>query len=290
MKMDNILSFFDNIDIVYMNRVSEADRAFCEQLENNYKCSHVALIRAKNEIEAAECSMKSPYPSFYGGYKGYADFLKELSDTLKERINKIRNDFIYALTGYFQRTYNIRLSAEDTINDLSSNNKMPEELTAEWILKTFVFDKLDGMSFNERAIEELKNDCRNIFSGWRKENICLKKNTLEIADFFYIDHIHKKYFQKVKIDYDSYSIFSGFMTALSYFETGAQENIYKQFMNAVYNGENDEIITTHDLKNIKAKSIRLYQNGKIILKFTSAEYCMQFAREYCGYAERKPEE
>lgn len=275
--MNNVLDLFKNVTVDHKNLLSVQDEQFGKDVEKAY-CEKISTL--SGILDTLKKSANPViYPASYNGYKCTFDYMNLIGTTEKE-IAIALESFIGAITSYFRNEYNVSVEADEreTSRFVDENAAHPENVNFNIIFEKFVFEKLGGLNFKEKAIKEIKDNCRANFQ-YNKGKI--KKNTIEVSSFFWIDSFLHQYYNQAEIRYDSKVRLYDLMNAIALFDESAEANI-TWFKSAVNNGKNEAIIRVHDLGD-KILSIRLFKNGKIILKFNTFENCRRFYEEYCTY-------
>lgn len=258
----NLFEKFDAVAIDNSTRISEADRRYLDNLQRELD-DFANFVRELQKYLA-----KNPLKNtFYRSELLIGMMEKELLDKTKEFISNVYN--------HFRKTYNVSL------DENVSNKKYSTSVTWRAVVKD-ILEQLGGYSFEEKAGAEIKE--KLIASIGRNRTIETKGYRLLINNFIYIENDYKP--DEVKISLSYRETLSKLLTALAHFENAGTEPWYQDFevivgFSAVHKSQ---LLCEHEVSwTTKFKSIRLYKNGKVELKFASSELCQQFAREYCGY-------
>jgi len=281
---DDILSKFDNIEINNNSRISADNEVFCKEQENIYK----KLVESYNKfsLELQEISVISnehgkkygTQTEIYFHEKPTAYYHSLKPSEIDKTINKMKEQYIKSVCVYFSDKHNV------TIDDDKISKKYDQNVTYDNIIDE-IFLQLGGFTFEEKAVKEIKDATIKLLEYKINNSFTIKNNKIAITNFFYIDSIDAKY-GTVRISYNYRDNFKVLLTAITHFESNQTENIYTELLNGFNKYKNDELIKEHELNNIKAKSLKLFKNGKIEILFKSAQDARQFAKEYCGYIEK----
>lgn len=276
--MNTLLSKFDNIEVNNNTRISAEDQAFCEDQERQYKESikiQLDYLKAFKEVSGIDL-LADRYTSQDSKNK-YLDWYK--FDKIVELAKETKNKFIHEIMWYFEKRYNISIDS----NQL--RDKYNFEITYNNILDE-IFLQLNGFSFTEKAVNELKEKTRTvyIYNDYRKSsNMNIKGNKVIIdGSYAYKDTIWNEY----RLRGDFGKIFTG----LYHFENGEVvsgstelHNKYCGYGNE-RNERNYEKYEPYSLD--KVKSIKFFKNGKLEIEFKTNAYAGYFAKEYLGYREQ----
>ncbi len=266
----NELEIFDTIKIENTNRIDIEDKLYCEKHNkayhetlNNYKETLKNWIVLYNK-QVQELSYErngythtEEYISFYGNFG---------INGLIDDITRIKEKFISKITYYFQNKYNVTIDNTKLINKYKDKYDHGNRYTPNKTLKTEIIEyikidyniildeiflQLNGFSFKEKAIDEIK------------------KKALTPLHY----HSYNKYWnykiknKTIKFRNNINSIYP----ALRFFD----------------NNETDLIdYFTHN----KVDNFRSYDNGNTDVKFYSVEYALDFAKRFLGYIEMTEEE
>ena len=281
---DDILSKFDNIEINNNSRISADDEEFCKEQENIYE----KLIESYNKfsLELQEISVisnehgqkygKQTEIYFHEKPTAYYHSLKPAE--LDKTVIKMKEQYVKSVCSYFSDKHNV------TIDDDKISKKYDQNVTYGNIIDE-IFLQLGGFTFEEKAVKELKENIMGLISNKGYKKLSIKNNKVAIIDFFYIDSSDAKY-GNIRISWNYKENFEKLLTAITHFEQGETSNVYRELLNGINKYKNDELIKEHELNDIKAKSLKLFKNGKIEILFKSAEYARKFAKEYLGYIEK----
>jgi hypothetical protein len=145
---------------------------------------------------------------------------------------------------------------------------------------------MGGMSFKEKALNEIKEGMRDIFynSYRNKYDLAIKKNKI-VFDRFYASHkcsIWNRYKASVNQSHTK------FFQALSHFEYGDMffHPAYNAFTGCYEIDEETGIYDKHPIHSSIVSSIKVFKNGKVEIEFADSEKARVFAKEYCGYVEQ----
>ena len=281
---DDILSKFDNIEINNNSRISADNEVFCKEQENIYK----KLVESYNKfsLELQEISVISnehgkkygTQTEIYFHEKPTAYYHSLKPSEIDKTINKMKEQYIKSICVYFSDNHNV------TIDDEKISKKYDQNVTYDNIIDE-IFLQLGGFTFEEKAEKELKDAMKELTANRNYKKLTIKNNKVSITDFFYIDSFDAKY-GNIRINWNYRENFEKLLTGITHFEQGLTENAYKTLLHNINNLRNDELIKEHELNDIKAKSLKLFKNGKIEILFKSAQDARKFAKEYLGYIEK----
>lgn len=264
--LDQLLSNFDELEMTVDNRISEADRKFCEEKQKEFNeylefhKKHYAFLR-KNAL--------------YNKYVSTESLIMKNSEKRDEAAGR----FVDEIFWYFQKTYNITLQTYEV------KKKYDHTVTYQLLLEE-IFEQLGGYSFVEKEAEEIKGKVKKHLRRWNEASVKGCKVTL--PRLVYIEDGYKK--GKIRVNYHSQETLTDILKGVMHYERGMAELGYS-FNDLIDNRckPQEDLIREHifDWFN-KFRSLRPYKNGTVVLKFSSIEYAEEFAREYCGWIKGEP--
>ena len=275
---DDILSKFDNIEINNNSRISADDEEFCIVEQEQYNIAITMMLNLMEEIKKSS-GMDLLNGKWYEEKSSnkYLDSYK-----LKEIvliIDGIKQTFIDKITYHFSNKYNVTIKKE------RMQKNYGYDITYNNIIDDIIL-QLDGFTFTEKAIKELKDKTRTTYSysDYRKTSNMSIKNNKVIIDgrYAYKDSIWNQY----RLNGDFGKIF----TALYHFENGTMPTDGTELHNRYCGYANEKNENNYDKYEIttltKATAIKFFKNGKLEIEFKSNQYATYFAKEYLGYIEK----
>lgn len=288
-----LLSKFDNIEIKNDTRVPTEDLNTIERYSKEFE-------EYRNRILQYEIMFKNKplNPPLYGkdyccSKLRYEDFVVYFYEGFMQDCQTFINSIIW----YFKKKYQIELknTFESKGVDYNTYRKIESEerlnfyknFTYNDVLDS-IFEQLGGFDFNSKAEQEIKNSMKNLCRKYRdEENIKLSKNKVTLKDVYIVTY--DSIFERYEINYNTEDNLKILLNAMNYFENNftAITELNKMFVNE-YGGINrilgDEFLfQKHELNFNKIKSFKFFKNKRIDIEFTSGQYALEFARDYCGY-------
>jgi len=264
--MLDIMIQFDEIKIENKNRIDEDDKKFCETFNKIYtdtlKCYKYALDSLVSLYNEQIVLVKNCYDlsvSYYG-----RDF--SISD-VKDSILKLKTIFISKICYHFSKKYNVTIDDNKIYNkykdiELEHHKRENQDKTLKTDLIQYIdldynmildeiFIQLNGFSFWEKAIDEIKQKARmplHYYEYRKYWNYEVKGKTIKF---------------KTNID--------DIKPALYFYDSNET-----QLINCY----------THN----KVDEYKHYDNGNTDIKFYNASDALDFAKRYLGYIEMTEEE
>jgi len=275
---DDILSKFDNIKINNNSRISADDEKFCMVEQEQYDIAIKMMLNLMEEIKKSS-GMDLLNGKWYEekSTNRYLDSYK--LKEIKLIIDGIKNNFIDEITYHFSNKYNVTIKKE------RMQKNYGYDITYNNIIDDIIL-QLDGFTFTEKAIKELKDKTRTTYSysDYRKTSNMNIKNNKVIIDgrYAYKDTIWNQY----RLNGDFGKIF----TALYHFENGTMPINGTELHNRYCGYDNEKKERNYDKYEIttltKTTAIKFFKNGKLEIEFKSNQYATYFAKEYLGYIEK----
>lgn len=263
--MESLFEKFAQVTIDNSSKISSADREYCCKQHTVFSaaikfCLKHKMFLSKNALVDNE-------------FLNTEEIIKKSEKSLTE----ITKNFISKIFYYFSSTYNVSIN--------SSLAKEKFDHTVTWTaLVDEIMEQLDGCNFTEKAVSEIKEKLKNIFSRWT--SVQIKGHRLILVNFLYYNTTHCSK-DEIYMDTGSCENLHKLFSALIHFDCGQTEyggHSMNQFTRPLHTWKKVVLLDTHDFSwREKFNAIRFYRNGNIEIKFASSELCEQFAREYCGF-------
>jgi hypothetical protein len=182
-----------------------------------------------------------------------------------KQIEQVCDNFINNVRYHFHDTYHI--NTERTKMNLAIDGSTTLEMVISEIIK-----QLNGVSFGDMALQQLKDNLKHTLSSYNHLNITKSKVTIEN----YISW-HSNWRGESNINGNT---FGYLLSAISHFETGSID-ISGQLSLIGNGGYRNDWFSKFTFPTLtKFNGIRFYKNHKVELWFKSAAFAEQFAREY----------
>lgn len=291
----NLLEKFSGLEIKPDTHISDADRRYCAAQQEAYIDARAQYVSLRNEWESFIKRQKEIL-----GAVSRESFEKERylmidgisPGKLQGKIEALPDIFISAIVSYFNRTYHVSIDADIIRRSLipkapeypCGNTRIAEyheamcefSLNYEDVLEK-IFLQLDGHTFAERAVEELKEKCRS--AAWNRYNMAqyeIKNDTIQFTSYACS---FEEWLGNPK-----WALMDGMkdiLRGVSHFETGSLE-YYPSCISALLTYGHKEI-PLFEFSCDKIIRLRMFKNHRVDLKFASKAYAKQFATEYLGF-------
>lgn len=300
----SLLDKFNSIEVKADARISEHDREFCMAYHEAYVKGRAALKSLRQYVEESLNEQQSIISRVVPKDEMYdRSFFLGDSVHAHDITNSLRNShrvLISALISYFERTYKVSLET-DKIEEVllpkepdrySSYNSAEykeyygavenTELKYEDILDQ-IFIQLGGFSFQEKALNELKQKAHD--AAWNRYygNKCYEQKKAVISFSHYacsFDSWHEKYCHgehEIQLTDGMKNI----IRALAYFECGDTSSI-PWTLNTLLGYNWTTYNTEMQLGLEKLKSVKCFKNGRVDIRFTSEAFAREFAETFLG--------
>lgn len=300
----SLLDKFNSIEVKADARISEHDREFCMAYHEAYVKGRAALKSLRQYVEESLNEQQSIISRVVPKDEMYdRSFFLGDSVHAHDITNSLRNShrvLISALVSYFERTYKVSLET-DKIEEVllpkepdrySSYNSAEykeyygavenTELKYEDILDQ-IFIQLGGFSFQEKALNELKQKAHD--AAWNRYygNKCYEQKKAVISFSHYacrFDSWHEEYYHgehEIQLTDGMKNI----IRALAYFECGDTSSI-PWTLNTLLGYNWTTYNTEMQLGLEKLKSVKCFKNGRVDIRFTSEAFAREFAETFLG--------
>lgn len=286
MNFDDIMNQFENVEIKNENRLCEEDLNFLEDLQekfNNAKVGFGKYIEFYRENKICNLEEKE---------------IKISCDSLEEYfVNKVvfieGKSFISKIYNYFEKKYNITLERIKINDDYSLNFREKEaKQNLKWLMETLdynlvlddIFNQLEGVSFKERGIQEIKKNVIERTKGWGKSNIDIKGKNLNLKDYLYFEKWGRDY-GEYKISYSNKTYIGNLLSLVMFYKYNEIKSDIVDDIIMSLQGWKDVTITRFDFDELGDIGIKFYKNGKVQLIFDTGISALKFAQQYLNYKE-----
>lgn len=287
-----LLDKLEQVEIKADSRLPEDDLMFCETQQQAYDESRRAFREIRRQWKKALQAQKDllgtssdgSLPYFGSNYRfGITDINRELE--------KLHSKFISELTRHFNTKYKVTISAE-TIEehliptepdpykcDKDTSNEYHRTLRALALHYEDVVDQmfiqLDGLSFVERAFQELRTKCHKA-AYWSNSNAGYdrKGDTLRFGGYFCsCDERWGR--EEWRLAERMQDIF----TAVAHYETNTFGRFPAGFSELLgYSDVSTSLLQFSTCR--KLVHLRMFKNGRVDLKFKTAALAKEFAETY----------
>jgi hypothetical protein len=285
----DLLSSIYKIEIHNEEKISDADRIFCENQQNTlyrsldkidhwygifveeaaqYKDSYKISYEPNGKIKFHE-----PYNSKYDYVE--VDFTKyefkpfEVINKLVEENYKAVSAFAKSIVSYFNRNYEVSVPYPDIDEATLQMGFRP--LYQSYV--DLVIEHLGGRSFRDTAEEELVNRFLDVVSPgrWSKVKPELKKDKIIFPDVIWYDNFWP---EKNKIEYESRRKLENFCAGIAY---GADDSLQGSLSMVIWlNCDNVDVSRPYGLSSVNAQEMKFFKNRRIDVRFKdtkTAEAC-----------------
>lgn len=293
-----LLDKFAAVEVQADNRISETDKFYCKQHQSAYETAissfkELAFFWADIEDAQKKYLGDNDGSAFYHNYLASRNGPSISKESIEKHIASLHIDFIMTLTRYFNSCYHVTVDSSEVSEALlperpqgyrisrETAEKYHEQMQNLIVSYQDVVDqiilRLGGRSFSEQAFHELYSKCHE--AAWNKykqeARFEQKKDTIRFYEFFcrYETLIRERW----KLDERMETILHG----AAHFETG-HYNVYPLGFGdllARRDVETDLIVFPNCEK---LKQLKMYKNGRVDLKFASAELASEFITKYLG--------
>lgn len=266
--MLDLLSQFDNIKIENTNRIDTEDKIYCEKHNKAYYetlKSHKETLKSWITLYNSQIlelsynrngyTYTQEYISYFGGGGNVC------IDKIIQEIERIKERFVGMITNYFENKYNVTIDDNKIINKYKDkfdyHKKENQDKTLKLDLIEYIdidyniildeiFLQLNGFSFQEKAIDEIKQKAKMPLHWYE----------------------YRKYW-----NYEVKGKTIKFRTNIN------------DIKPALYYYDSNETKLIDCFSYQKVDDFKSYDNGNTDIKFYNSSYALEFAKKYLGYIE-----
>lgn len=310
----SLMEKFSAVEIKADNRISEDDKVFCLRQQAAFDKSGPALqkiadmMTAANEEQSSILDANEDYLSRYLVGDGFRCEASYVLDAMKGR----NRTFISAVVNYFSRKYNVELDEREIEEHLIPTG--PKEPNLPWggyrnmsedeiasyreELDTYkvekekfeqslrvlplryervvdeIFVQLGGFSFQEKAMNEFLsrtwNCCHSTYRD-NAEEFEVKNDTLKLTGYWCRC---KDDSWRSHDEWESTDSLKTLLNALAWYECGRMDEGNLWFPELFRYDTERNFFETYNME--KVKSVKLFKNGRVDIKFRSVAYVQEF--------------
>lgn len=292
----NMLEKFAKVEINLADKISPVDKDVCEALQAAYDKALVAL-KAQEELidksiaEQFDSTQHLPDKSMLSNYLGSTFD----ADSVKEQNRKVHGLFISNMLAWFTKQYAVKLDRSAARDELlpkepdycwdyhdeekraqfdammaSYNNEMDNFHIDYAAILEWIFQQLDGFSFEEKALQELKAQCKEASHGYNgSPNFELKKAVLS----FEYCCCHSDWSDSWKIIEGKKAIIRGLIA----YDTGILNEVPYNYAYLFSYDMKQQLIT---IDGTKVSSVKLFKKGRVDVRFQSETYAREFVENF----------
>lgn len=310
----SLMEKFSAVEIKADNRISEDDKAFCLRQQAAFDKSGPALqkiadmMTVANEEQSSILDANEDYLSRYLVGDGFRCEASYVLDAMKGR----NRTFISAVVNYFSHKYNVELDEREIEERLIPTG--PKEPNLPWggyrnmsedeiasyreELDTYkvekkkfeqslrvlplryervvdeIFVQLGGFSFQEKAMNEFLsrtwNCCHSTYRD-NAEEFEIKNDTLKLTGYWCRC---KDDSWRSHDEWESTDSLKTLLNALAWYECGRMDEGNLWFPELFKYDTEQNFFETYNMQ--KVKSVKLFKNGRVDIKFRSVAYVQEF--------------
>lgn len=297
----NLLERFEKVTVEVDNRITSADRDFCEMHQQAYETAIQSFQELLFFWEDMEKRQKELLGESDSGQTNYSCYLFSSDgpsidvERIHSHIESLHKTLIENIVHHFNSAYNVSASStEIAVNllpqkpdryrdyDKRAREAYREKLRSITIRYQDVVDQiilfLGGRSFAEQAFHELAEKCHH--GAWnlyqKRVEYEQKKNIIRFTGRHCSFDDWRSYEQ-----WSLSNQMKDILRGIAHYETGSYDLYPYGFSGLLgYNrsGSNECEFSTCK----KVKSLKMFKNGRVDVKFATEELASKFAEDYLG--------
>lgn len=279
---------FGNFQIKKSDRISQEDQAWLTHREELYKRAIAVyksvydIYKAENESYSEEDRKDYKYSSFLVG-----DF------DIPKKLSEVQNSYIDGIFSHFSSKYHVHLKNNFSTYDYGRElyryrdsdpikDAVVDFIDYHTVLEK-IFDQLGGMSFEEKAMKEVKDRLKGkcYIEGRDIWEIKVRGNKFIYSGGYCCKDSWNDYYK-----FSSTEWLGAFLDALAFNVYG--EKKYIQSLKHLYDSyyvrlDDEDFQDGFSALDVGVEHIKFFKNGRVDVTFVDAEFCRKFVREWCGY-------
>ncbi len=295
----NLFEKMAAVEIKADNRISAADRRFCEIQQQAYHEARDTLQKIHDQWECLsnrQTELLSTVESDSYCLNKYIRISSLDSSDFIKKIETLPETFINKLISYFNNTYKVSIKEFLVTGNLlpatpdrsawdpghKAQTEYHEKLRSMKLTYKDVLDQifiqLVGQNFTDRALDEIKEKCHSaVWDSYQgKPKYELKNDTIRFTGYFCS---YENWYS-----HEKWSLCDGMkniLRGLAFFETSIIGSYPKNIAHLLsYDDKDYSIVSFNDCS--KLEQLKMFKNHRVDVKFTSKEFAEQFVAEYLG--------
>lgn len=292
----NLLEKFGQVEVDLTDKISPADKNACEILQEAYDKA-LDAIKQQQVLVHESCSVQDELKGRLSDKYLCSDYLGNTfsENAIEQQRVKVHSLFVSNVVNWFSKQYALEFERDDARDalipkepnrwdylDRQEAQERIEKMCAEYRSKmdnlhinykevlAWIFQQLDGFSFEEKALQEMKEQCKRASHGYNgSPNFELKKAVLS----FGYGCQHSDWRDSWEIRGDMKDIIRGLIA----YDTGILNEVpynYAYLFN--YNVEQQII----PIDGTKVSSVKLFKNGRVDVRFKLETYAREFVENF----------
>ena len=280
----DLLEKFSAVEVKAANRISEADQDFCKRNQAAYETSltfYTELLRLSTQMKEAQEGLPG------NDENGYMISKHDVSideHAVKRHLDNLQECFIRNIVDYFCGTYAINIECwkiqrsfnTEEFSESTEEPKQKSPIRYEDIVD-LIFKEMDGRSFEEYAMYQLRADCKKAVGGIggyyerKKAVICFRDS------FCYV--ITRDRYRYTEYEWNLKDNAKSILRALAHFETGKFADYPGPIAHLVTEGTSStELLGFYYCE--KLEELKMYKNGRMDVRFASPALAAEFDEKY----------
>lgn len=288
----DLLEKFNAVEVKANNRISESDQDFCERNQAAYE----SALTSYAELLRISTRLKETQKNLLGGdseKRGRAYMLSDRDVNINEysvgrHLENLQERFVNNIVQYFCGAYAISIAswsiyqalekqgpaAEDAEENVEPHQKTPVKYET---IVDLIFKEMDGRSFEEYAMYQLKNGCKaaiGVGGGYYER----KKAVICFRDYFCYASTRDRY-GYTEIEWELTDKAKSIVKALAHFETGKFADYPGPTGHLIADGKaNVDLLGFYGCE--KLEELKLFKNGRMDIRFASPTLAADFDETY----------
>lgn len=291
----DLLQKFSKVEIRAGDRITEADRSYCQKHQKAYEIALEAfhqLLILWRDVCAQQLDILGS-PSRFDHAQRYMvseKFPKLDVSQIRDHIVEVHMKFINTIVSYLNATYHLTIDANEVADNFIPPLDEDEDEAVEAAFRSIVlhYERIieliltwfDGRSFSEQSSYEMVMKCHK--AAWQekdhKQKFEQKKAVVRFLSGACYDSSSSQWCELWEFHDGIRDVLKG----LAHFETGCFDK-YPDDLQCLIP---DDAVIRYDVWEFedckKLERIKLFKNGRMDIRFTNEGYARQFVADYLG--------
>lgn len=286
----DLLEKFNAVEVKTDDRITQRDKDFCEQHQAAYEnavTSYTEMLRLWLTLDERQKELLGDAQGeHYDRYLCGREDVRINNYGVKSHVDELHRLFIQTIIEHFCESHGIELNEYRIMDALLKNpDDLLKPLEEKWsdmprqrtpiryeTIVDLIYEQMDGQSFDEFAMSQLKDNCYNAVRGFGRDAVEVERKKAVIRLRGRFCHMYLNYGRE---EWSVQERLKSILKAAAYYETGEFGNIPERLWELI-KGETLHYGYVMFTDCQKISELQMYKNGRVDLSFSSEDSAREF--------------
>ena len=290
----DLLEKFNAVEVKTDDRITKKDKDFCERHQAAYEnavTSYTEMLRLWLTLDERQKELLGDAQGeHYDRYMCGREDVRINNYGVKSHVDELHRQFIQTIIEHFCETRGIELNEYRILDTLLKNPndllKAPEEAWSDMprqgplvryeTIVDLIYEQMDGQSFDEYAMSQLKDNCHDAVRGFGRDSVEVERKKAVIRLRGRFCHMYLSYGRE---EWTVQERLKFILKAAAYYETGEFGNVPEHLWELI-KGETLHYGYVLFTDCQKVSELQMYKNGRVDVTFATEEDARLFYDMY----------